>query len=220
MAKLMNTQQIDIANILKKLGTNLGKYNVVVKSGTPLGGAAGSTSYTYPNTKFNYTITATKDYTSSTKLYKASILLHELVHANFLSIVDDYNTKPNTSEKYDLNSFPSLFQAFCDKQYPPSATTAINAHHEEMANKYVDAIASALQEYNTGIPLPFGTTPNQIYTDLAWAGLNKTPVFESKFTVGSAERERIINRLSCEASGRIVGSGTLNQQSPVGKPCN
>lgn len=44
----------------------------------------------------------------------------------------------------------------------------------KIANNYVAAIASALQEYQPGLP-------DQIYSDLAWAGLNGTPVFETKF---------------------------------------
>jgi hypothetical protein len=220
MTQLMFGQTSKIVDILTKFNANFSKYNVTVKSGTILDGSAGNTSYTIPNSKFNYTITVSQDFTSGTKLFKASILLHELVHAHFMSIVDDYNASGNPPRNYDLNSFPSLFQAFCDKKYPPSGTTAANAHHSEMANQYVDAIASALQEYNTGIAVPFGIQPDQIYTDLAWGGLNNTPVFDSKFPIGNIERERILNRLGCEQVGRSVETGTPKQQNPVGKPCN
>ena len=116
----------------------------------------------YP-AKFNYKIQISPDYTTATKLFRASNILHEMVHAYFMSIVDDYNASGNPSRNYDLNNFSSLFQAFCDKKYPPSSTVAANVHHLGMANQYVDAIASALQEYQTGTPVTTGTIPDQIY---------------------------------------------------------
>lgn len=45
-------------------------------------------------------------------------------------------------------------------------------------NSYVNAIASALQEYQPGLP-------QQVYDDMAWAGLNNTPIFDTKFPVGT-----------------------------------
>jgi len=38
---------------------------------------------------------------------------------------------------------------------------------------YVNILGAALQEYDTGIPVPDGQTPEQIYTDLAWDVLFK-----------------------------------------------
>lgn len=45
-----------------------------------------------------------------------------------------------------------------------------------MANTYVNAIASTLQEYNKSDD-PYGSIPFQVYTDLAWGGLQEAPIF-------------------------------------------
>ena len=209
---LKNASNIDIATILTKLGAN-DLYSLSISSGIPIGNSNSAASTTKIS-DYNYNMIISQNYTSCTKLYRASIILHEVVHAYFLSIVDDYNANNNAPRNYDLNSFPSLFQAFCDKNYPPSSITAANAHHLEMAQKYVDDIALSLQEFNSG------TSTYQVYSDLAWATLNGTPIFDQMFPLGSTDRIRILDRLACESSGRAVSEGTSNQQNPVGKPCN
>ena len=88
------------------------------------------------------------------------------------------------------------------------------------ATDYADAIARALQEYQTGISVPSTSIPEQIYSDLAWGGLIKTPVFDATYPVGNPNRPRIINRYACEEVGRGVDQGTPNEQSPIGQPCN
>ncbi|WP_158728511.1 MULTISPECIES: hypothetical protein [unclassified Flavobacterium] len=84
-----------------------------------------------------------------------------------------------------------------------------------MADKYVAAMASALQEYDANY-----TIPHQVYEDLAWGGLSETPIFAKTYPPGSAESIRIKNRYAAEAVGFTVGSGTPQEQKPVGKPCN
>jgi hypothetical protein len=83
-----------------------------------------------------------------------------------------------------------------------------------------DAIARALQEYQTGIPVPIGTSPNQIYSDLAWGELSKTPVFDVLFPVGSSDAQRILNRYAAEQTGHPIGQGTPQEQTQIGQPCN
>ena len=65
---------------------------------------------------------------------------------------------------------------------------------KQIATDYADAIARSLQEYQTGIPVPIGANPDQIYTDLAWGGLQEAPIFDVKFPANSSDRERIVNR--------------------------
>ena len=90
----------------------------------------------------------------------------------------------------------------------------------KMATDYVDAIARALQEFQTGIPVAAGASPQQIYNDLAWGGLSGTPVFDATFPIGNSNRERILNRTACEQNGTVIGAGTPNEQNPIGNPCN
>jgi hypothetical protein len=62
--------------------------------------------------------------------------------------------------------------------------------------------------------------PSQVALDLAWGGLYQTPIFDATFPVDNPNRERIINRLTCEQNGTSIGDGTANEQIPVGNNCN
>ena len=138
-----------------------------------------------------------------------------------MSIVDDYKSNPaNNQNLYNLNSFPSLFQAYCDKKYPPAQGMSSDLHHLEMANYYVDAIARALQEFQTGIPVKDGESPQQIFNDLAWGGLIDAPVFDATYPIGNSNRQRIMNRYTSEQNGTSIGAGTPNEQNPIGNRCN
>jgi hypothetical protein len=213
-----NSTVCDIAEVLSKLNANKSVYNTTIKSEVAPSGAPAQTVY---NSTFNYTTYISTDYAGKTKLFIAATMFHEMIHAYFLSIVDDYKSNTNNNQNlYNLNSFPSLFQAYCDKKYPPASGVSPNLHHLEMANYYVDAIARALQEFQTGIPVAAGTSPQQIYSDLAWGGLYGTPVFDATYPVGNPNRERIIIRYTCEQNGTTIGAGTPNEQTQIGNPCN
>jgi len=84
-----------------------------------------------------------------------------------------------------------------------------------MADKYVDAMASALEEYDANYLINY-----QVYKDLAWGGLKDAPIFDKTFPPASTESNRIKNRYRFESIGRAVELGTPNEQKPVGKPCN
>ena len=91
----------------------------------------------------------------------------------------------------------------------------------KMATDYVDAIARALQEYQTGTPVPNNVQPDQIYSDLAYGSLQDAPsVFDALFPVGNPNRQRILNRYACEQVGASIASGTPDAQNPIGQPCN
>jgi hypothetical protein len=210
MDKLKNATNNDIKAILDKLGAGSNVYKLNIISGNANGLPEISTS-TIP---FSYTTTISTDYTKATSLFRASNLLYEFAHVYFMSIVDDFRAKGYPQTDYNLNSFPSLFQAFCDQEYSPTQTIAANAHHLEMANKYVDAIASSLKEYDKSNNSTV-IIPDQVYIDLAWGGLMDAPVFSEKFPQGSNDAIRIRNRYSCESAGFHVRT-----ESPIGKPCN
>ena len=204
--QVKNTTNCDFANVLAKLGAKNTYYNTTMISAVP---PSRKPAQTVRNSAFNYTIYISTDYTSKTKLFIAASMLHELVHAYFMSLFDDFNKgRPNNPNAY--NDFAILFQKFVDKTYPGSGDAA---HHEQMATDYVNAIAAALQEYQPGLP-------QQVYKDLAWGGLQEAPVFNTLYPVGSVERQRIINRYSSEQTGHPIGQGTPNEQFPSGQPCN
>lgn len=202
MEKLKKATNADIANIMTKLGAkNTYKVSMVMKP-------AGTYAETEKISSYNYEIRVDRDrYTNGTKLFKATSLIHEIIHAYFLSIVDDYNHTPSTL----LPSFPELFEAYVKKTYPNPS----DAQHKEMADKYVDAMASALQEYDANFTVPY-----QVYKDLAWGSLSEAPIFNKTYLPGTDENIRITNRYAAESSGHSTGQGTINQQNTIGKPCN
>lgn len=206
LEQLKNASNSDIAKVLEKLGTNFG-YDVTMQMGAMK--YVEDYAETTKISKDNYLITVSPDYSGATKLFRAQSLLHELTHAYFISLADDYSTYPTNAPFAD---YPSLYQKYLEKNFP--GTIAV-AEHEAMTKKYIDAFASALQEYDANYTVPY-----QVYTDLAWYGLRDTPTFNKNFPEGSTDRIRMQNRYGCEQGGRTWGAGTPNEQSPVGKNCN
>lgn len=208
--KLKTASNCDIANVFTKLGVN-SVYNVTILSGN----TGVHPANTIRNSNKNYTTTLNNQaYTSSTQLYKAANILHELTHAFFMTLVDDYYGSDNPAV---FSEFPVLYQKFVDTKYEGSK---LDAHHEQMAKTYVEALGASLQEFQTGVSVPNGVKPDQIYTDLAWGGLRDAPIYEKQFPAGTVERERIDNRLAAEQTGHAVGGSSAQAQTPIGQPCN
>ncbi len=205
MKQLKNTSNNDIAEILKKLGAN-SIYTVDMVMGTMK--KPGDFAETIPISKNNYLITVTKDnYTSATNLFKATGLLHEIIHAYMLSVVDDFSSYP-TNAPFD--NFPELFKIYVNKTN--NVNNAIYAQHEDMADKYVEAIASAIEGYqaaNTGIP--YSLADKQVFLDLAWFGLRGTDVYDKKFPTDGVDDKRKMARIGAEQS---------NGNIAIGKSCN
>jgi hypothetical protein len=203
----------DLAKMLTSLGAE-SEYNVEMVMGT----LKKSSNYaeTNRNGKNDYTITISQDYEGATTLYKATAIVHELVHAYLLSVVDNYNTYPTNAPFED---YPTLFEFYITK-FPHDPNMTVAAQHEAMAVSTVNTIASAIYGYQLNNP-PYNIfdVDLQVYKDLVWGGLMETPTFKAKFPVGSNDYNRIYNRVRAEQSGRPVGEGTPNAQSPRGIPC-
>lgn len=212
---IKNTSNCDFAYILAKMGTGNSIYNTTFISEAPPNGAPGQTKW---NSPFNYSVYISTNYSGKTKLFIATTLLHELVHAFFLSLFDDFhNSNPTNPDAY--NNFAYLFDLYVNKAYPNSQAASI--HHQQMATDYAVAIARSLQEYDTGIPVPDTTAPLQIYSDMAFASLADAPaVFDALFPAGNPNRQRILNRYAAESIGNVVGAGTSDEQFPIGQLCN
>jgi hypothetical protein len=208
MQKLKNITNSDIAKVLQKFEPST-TYNVTMKMGTVL---PGNYAETIKVSKNNYLTTFTQDtYTSTTKLYRATALIHETIHAYLLSVVDDYNSYPTNAPFTD---FPELFKIYVSKIN--FVNNANLAQHEDMANKYVGAIASALEEYQDSTTMiPSSLADKQVFLDMAWSGLRGTDVYNIKFPAGSADNTRITARIAAETNG-VYSQG----QYAVGKPCN
>jgi hypothetical protein len=125
-----------------------------------------------------------------------------------LSVVDDYDTYPTNAS---FNDFPELFKRYVEKI---NGNNADYTQHEDMANKYVDTIASSLDEFQNTDFLNF-TSDKQVFIDMAWSGLQGTDAFNKKYPVRSRDRKRFENRFSTELIGADYGG-----QNVIGKPCN
>ena len=210
MDELKNTTNNDIAAILRKLGAS-NEYNLTMKMGTV---GVGNYAETIKVSKNNYLTTFTQDtYTAASKLYIATALLHETIHAYMLSVVDDYNnyTYPTNAT---FREFPEIFKIYVSKINP--LNNALTAQHEDMANKYVDAIASALEEYQTSTTgIPSSLADKQVFLDMAWSGLRGTDIYNKKSQEGIINDARIFARIGAEQSGNYH-QGVY----PAGNPCN
>jgi hypothetical protein len=68
-----------------------------------------------------------------------------------------------------FNDFPELFKRYVEKI---NGNNADYTQHEDMANKYVDTIASSLDEFqNTDSKF---YSDKQVFIDMAWSGLQGT----------------------------------------------
>ncbi|WP_158730378.1 MULTISPECIES: hypothetical protein [unclassified Flavobacterium] len=204
MDKINQDTNNDIVKILEKFGTS--EYNVKLQMGPT---ALNNYAETKVISKNNYSITVSNNsFSDATKLYRATGLLHEMVHAYMLSIVDDYKIYPTNAP---FNGFPELFKLYVQKT---GSGNTLAAQHEDMANKYVNAIASALEKYHLGNTSgPVSLADKQVFADLAWSGLDGTEIFNKKYPKGSEERKRITNRLVAETIG-------IYSSNAIGKPCN
>lgn len=213
LEKLKNATVCDIKMLIERFKKSNSIYNINIISQVPSTMAPAATKKESVN---NYTIYISTDYVDKTNLFIAASILHETIHAYFMSLFDEYhNGTPSNSNIY--NDYVYLFNFYVTKNRPESVNS-YDVHHQQMATDYVDAIARSLEEYQTGIAVPSTSKPNQIYSDLAWGGLSDAPVFNTDVLTDD-DRERIINRYSSEQTGHSAGEGK-NAQTPIGKKCN
>ena len=213
LEKLKANKNVDIARMLARLGANC-PYTLNITTGEF--NQPATTGYTQksPISRFDYTMIISNDYTDRTSLSLAGNILHEVVHAYFLSLQDQVAAQGNSTP---LTEFPALFEVYVQQKAPKDAWMTPDLQHKQMAEKYVNAIAAALQEFQTGNT--GATSIQQEYLDLAWGGLYKTPVFDKTFPEGSTDRSRILNRLHCEQSGADTQSHGGERQYPIGSKC-
>jgi len=114
-------------------------------------------------------------------LMTAKTIAHEVIHAEMyrklLSVLDNGGniqgvTRQNVLDALDGN-FPGLYDYYM--RYNFDTATPNNGQHQAMATHYRETIASGLQVFDTGIPVPIDSNGNpiisQLYMDLAWEGL-------------------------------------------------
>jgi hypothetical protein len=249
--KLKNLQQIDIAKMLAKLDNTTivhkPNYNTTISSQNPINS---TNSYVYAQTNFdvsapfpsniqspfNYHIDISPSYLSGsllsnstppkkpTELSIARTLLHEIIHAYFDSLYDDCYYYNNCTA---IKQFPNLWSDY-ERHYLqlPNTTIVTDPQHLTTANNFVKILASALQEYQTGIPVANNAEPDQVYKDLVWQGLQGSqaspiPAFILAYPAGSDAELRWLRINQAEDVQKTTPqTGNLPQISPISNPCN
>lgn len=213
LEKLKANKNVDIARMLARLGAN-SPYTLNIV-GADYNEPA-TTRYTQksPISRFDYTTIISNGYTDRTSLSLAGNILHEIVHAYFLSLQDQVAAQGSSAP---LTEFPALFEVYVQQKAPTSTWMDPDLQHKQMAETYVNAIAAALQEFQTGNTAT--TSIQQEYLDLAWGGLHDTPIFDKTFPVGSTDRSRILNRLAAEQLAADNQSNGGERQYPIGSKC-
>lgn len=152
----------------------------------------GETDY---GNSYNITISLDNDYMNNTpSLFVALIILHEAIHADIYSKIKTrgglyYNSSTFTWElNGEAANFPTLFDYY--NNYPN------NPHHNFMADYYREAMEKGLKDYANANGLNY---PNQLYKDLAWAGLQGTDSWSNMFAdpaYTASEQKRIIKAIN------------------------
>ncbi len=215
--KLKNLQQNDIVKIITKLGNvdSLYKVKIISVADSELNwNELAVTNWQTENgsaVPYNYSIKIKNSFTSvGTDLGIASTILHELVHAYFLSLIDDCHYQNNCEQ---LQAFPEVWN-----YYVQHTSTNGGSQHEQLAQSYVNILATALQEFHTGTSLTNGQQPLQLYTDLAWGGLQGTVPYQA---LSSSDIFRINKTDAAENYNQPQYNitGTALEYFPQGTPC-
>jgi hypothetical protein len=127
----------------------------------------------------------------ATNLSIARTIIHEMVHA--------YLTLYFRFESINANKdYPQILEAWIQSEEQDYN----KIQHDEIERSFVNDIALALVEYAATAGLT--DVDEQVYTDLAWGGLD----FQHNSQLTGTERERIQNRLVAEQLNKR--SGTAN----------
>ena len=113
-------------------------------------------------------------------LMNAKTIAHEIIHAEMyrklLSVLDNGGNLQGVTRQQFLNvknHFPGLFDYYT--RYNFDTATPNNGQHQAMATHYRETLASILQVFDTGIPVPIDSNGkpiiSQFYMDLSWEGL-------------------------------------------------
>lgn len=168
---------MNIASIFEKFGTPTdGTYNIKIVLGNP--NDISSLAQTETINKNNYLITISEAYIKGTPnnqirptdLSIAAVLIHELIHAHFKALFDDFHSNGDICA-YD--NFDCLYEKYVINNY----VGTIDAQHAQMFDNYVPKIAAILQEFKPG-------SSSQFYDDIAMSTLFGLQYFDDKYPVG------------------------------------
>jgi hypothetical protein len=210
--ELKTLQENDIAKIIQRFGAPDSPYDWEIKTETPTNpNHAAETNWVLDSngqgTPYDYLTVIDPVYKNqATKIAVARTILHEMIHAYFISVIDDLeNNESLTLTIDDIKQLNILWQFIQNEAYEGQE---IEIQHEQMASTYITPIKDALKEWNNS------SQSNQYYEDLAWGSLTETGTFDYFHPIGSTSRNRIINTNAAEDTNSVQGS-----ISPKGSPC-
>ena len=220
LEKLKNLKQNDIASMFEKFGVPVnGTYTLKIVIGTPDKPVA--LADTRQVSKNNYLITIRETYLKGTDnnlrpptdLAIAAIVIHEIIHAHFFALFDDFRNNGNVCA-YD--NYDCLFMKYVTDNF--EGTT--DPHHSQMFENYLDVMANALQEFQTGIPVPNTEKAALFYHDLALSTMAGTRIFEDRYPLGYnsptyEERKRITYNREAEDDNKIIDDGENGKYIPL-----
>jgi hypothetical protein len=125
----------------------------------------------------------------ATNLSVARTIIHEMIHA-YLTLYFRYDG-PTAS-----NDYPAISNAWVISDYPDYN----KIQHDEIERSFIDEIASALDEY--GDTAGLSKVNKEVYTDLAWGGLD----FQNNIELSWAIKKRIQSRLLAEQLNESFGT--------------
>lgn len=221
--KLKNLKQANIAAMIQRFNSGGSIFNINMSTGqipdnnssiwaqtTPMSGSSTDINMVfnqdYINGKYNPN--------PPTDLSVATTMAHEIIHAYLISQLQQYKS----GEASGICDFPTVYDAFVKQKISSNPNILPEAQHELIASAYVNAIASTIEEFQTGQPVTSGY-PKQVYLDMAWGGLITTAIFTKNYPndpnhKNYKDRERIMARINTEKLGSIYGSNM-----PIGTPC-
>jgi hypothetical protein len=222
--KLKNLTQNDIANIFEKFGVPVnGTYTLKIVIGTTSMSVA--LADTKRVSKNNYLITISEPYLKGTEnnqmpptdLAIAAIVIHEIIHAHFFALYDDFHNNGNICA-YD--NYDCLFMEYASKNF--EGTT--DPQHSQMFENYIDVMANALQEFQTGIPVSSTGKADIFYHDLALSTMAGTQIFKDRYPLNYnasnyEERRRIVNNRTAEDKNITIDDAENGKYIPKGKSC-
>jgi hypothetical protein len=223
--KMKNLKQSDIASMINRFNPAKSAFNINMTIGqvkdndptvwaqtTPVNGL-----YTNVNMVFNQDyINGLGNTNRPTDLSIATTMAHEIIHAYLISLLEE----DKICGTQGICDFPTIYDAYVQQKITKDKSGALlpDAHHELIANNYVNAIAATIQEFHTGQTVNSGF-PYQVYLDMAWGGLIGTTAFNTNYPDDSShknynDRQRILARIIAERNGSQYGITT-----PLGTPC-
>lgn len=202
----------DIAKVLSRFGNVNSKYNWEIKTGTPTNpNNVFETNWNLDNSGVpmanNYKTVVNISYVNNaTDLAIARVILHEAIHAYILSNVDDYLNSPST---YLQDNFSEVWNYYLAKSKGVDIGNIEDAHHEEMANAFIEVISNALAEFDNN------KQDSSYYEYLAWGALTTTKAYQ---LASSPNGYLTINEQ--EAIDMANTAEDTNNSSAKGVPCN